>query len=503
MRSQTPSVHTWRDVFGYNSTRNVLQSSFQAVLNLKFDTNVHKYLVRCAALATMVCGLTTVTHAAVAAQTAIAEHTLANGMRVIVKTDRRAPVVVSMVWYKVGSVDEVNGVTGVAHVLEHMMFKGTKTNPKADFSKIVAAVGGRDNAFTSRDYTGYFQTVQKSQLPLMLKMEADRMVNTLITQEEFSKEIKVVMEERRTRTDDRARAVVYERLLATALIAHPYRAPIVGWMNDLQNMNADDARSFYEKWYAPNNATLVVVGDVSHAEVFRLAQEYFGPLQSKVLPQRKPQDEPPQVGIRRISVKAPAEQPYLMMAYRSPKLVDAEKDWEPYALDMLSSVLDGNGASRFSRELIRGAQIASSVDASYDGMGRGPGFFYFSGVPTAGKTLAELEEAVRGEVKKIIDSGVSEDELKRIKAQVIASRVYERDSMFFQAQQIGSMETIGFSYKQIDLMTEKLKAVTAEQVREVAKKYLIDDALTVAYLDPQPVGERKSAAPEAGVRHVR
>ena len=438
-----------------------------------------------------------------AADASVGEHTLTNGMRVIVKTDHRAPVVVSMVWYKVGSVDEVNGVTGVAHVLEHMMFKGTKTNPKADFSKLVAAAGGRDNAFTGRDYTGYFQTVQKSQLPLMLRMEAERMVNTLITQEEFSKEIKVVMEERRMRTDDRARSLVYEQLMATALRAHPYRAPVVGWMSDLQSMNAEDARAFYEKWYAPNNATLVVVGDVSHDEVFKLAQEHFGPHPFKTLPQRKPQDEPPQTGIRRITVKAPAEQPYFLMAYRAPKLMDAEKDWEPYALDMLASVLDGNGASRFSRELIRGTQIASSVDASYDGVGRGPAFFYFSGVPTSGKTLAELEQAVRGEVKKIIDDGVTEDELRRIKAQVIASRVYERDSMFFQARQIGAMETSGYSYKTIDLMTEKFKAVTAEQVREVARRYLIDDALTVAYLDPQPAGQRKPAAPTAGVRHAQ
>ena len=465
---------------------------------------VNKWIVRWVALGALAFGLPAgLPLAAQAADSAVGEHTLANGMRVIVKTDRRAPVVVSMVWYKVGSVDEVNGVTGVAHVLEHMMFKGTKTNPKADFSKLVAAVGGRDNAFTGRDYTGYFQTVQKSQLPLMLKMEADRMVNTLITQEEFSKEIKVVMEERRMRTDDRARSVVYEQLMATALRAHPYRAPVVGWMSDLQNMNAEDARAFYEKWYAPNNATLVVVGDVSHDEVFKLAQQHFGMHKLKNLPQRKPQDEPPQTGIRRISVKAPAEQPYLLMAYRAPQLVDAHNDWEPYALDMLASVLDGNGASRFSRELIRGTQIASSVDASYDGVGRGPGFFYFSGVPTAGKSLDQLEQAVRGEVKKIIDNGVTEDELRRIKAQVIAARVYERDSMFFQARQIGSMETIGFSHKVIDVMTEKLKAVTAEQVREVAKKYLIDDALTVAYLDPQPVGERKPAAPSAGVRHAQ
>jgi zinc protease len=439
----------------------------------------------------------------VQAADAVGELKLDNGMRVIVKTDRRAPVVVSMVWYKVGSVDEVNGTTGVAHVLEHMLFKGTKTTPGGDFSKIVAAVGGRDNAFTSRDYTGYFQTVQKSQLPLMLKLEADRMVNALIPPDEFTKEIKVIQEERRWRTDDRPRSLTYEQLMATALRAHPYRIPTVGWMNDLQNMSAEDARAFYEKWYAPNNATLVVVGDVSHDEVFKLAREHFGPHKAKVLPSRKPQEEPEQTGIRRITVKAPAEQPYLLMAYRAPRLIDAEKDWEPYALDMLASVLDGNEAARFSRELIRGTQIASSVDASYDGVGRGPGFFFFSGVPTAGKTVEQLEQAVRNEVKKIIDKGVTEEELKRLKAQTIASRVYERDSMMFQARQIGSMEVIGFSHKVIDVMTEKFKAVTAEQVREVAKKYLIDDALTVAYLDPQPVGDKKPAAPPAGIRHAQ
>ncbi len=464
---------------------------------------VNKWIRRGLVLSTCACLIAGAADAADAVDAAVGEMTLANGLRVIVKTDRRAPVVVSMVWYKVGSVDEVNGATGAAHVLEHMLFKGTKTVPGGDFSKIVAAVGGRDNAFTSRDYTGYFQTVQKSQLPLMLKLEADRMVNALIPQDEFDKEIKVIMEERRMRTDDRPRALVYEQLMATALRAHPYRTPTVGWMNDLENMSADDARAFYQKWYAPNNATLVVVGDVSHDEVFKLAREHFGPHQSKLLPARKPQDEPSQTGIRRITVKAPAEQPYLVMAYRAPRLIDAEKDWEPYALDMLASVLDGNEAARFARSLVRGSQIAGSADASYDGVGRGPAFFYLSAVPTAGKTADDVEQALRREVQKVIAEGVAEDELKRIKAQVIAARVYERDSMFFQARQIGAMETSGYSYKALDVMTEKLKAVTAEQVREVAKKYLIDDALTVAYLDPQPVGDKKPAAPPAGLRHAQ
>jgi zinc protease len=433
----------------------------------------------------------------------VGDHTLGNGMRVIVKTDRRAPVAVVMVWYKVGSMDEVNGLTGVAHALEHMLFKGTKDVPSGEFSKRVAAVGGRENAFTSRDYTGYFETVQKSQLPLMLKLEADRMVNAMIPDDEFKKEIKVIMEERRWRTEDRPRSMVYEQLMATALRANPYRTPTVGWMNDLENMRAEDARDFYRSWYGPNNATLVVVGDVSHEEVFELARKYFGPLRPATLPARKPQDEPPQMGIRRLTVKAPAEQPYMLMAYRTPRLADPQKEWEPYALDMLASVLDGGEAARFSRELVRGQQIAISADAGYDGVGRGPGFFYFSGVPSSGRTVAELEQAVRAQVKKVIDEGVAEDELKRIKAQVIAARVYERDSMFFQARQIGSLESSGYSHRDIDVMTQKLRAVTADQVREVARKYLIDDALTVAYLDPQPVTNKKPAAPPPGLRHVQ
>ncbi len=440
--------------------------------------------------------------AAQAAGTPAVEHTLANGLRVIVKTDRRAPVVVSMVWYKVGSVDEVNGLTGVAHVLEHMLFKGTKEIPTGDFSKIVAAAGGRDNAFTSRDYTGYFQTIQKSQLPLMLKLEADRMVNALIAPDEFAKEIKVVMEERRWRTEDRPHSLLYEQLMATALRAHPYRNPVVGWMSDLQSMRAEDAREFYDRWYAPNNAVIVVVGDVSPQEVFKLAEQNFGPLKSRPLPQRKPQDEPEQTGIKRISVKAPAERPYLAMMYRAPKLRDAENDWEPYALNMLASVLDGGASARFTRELVRGTQIASGADAGYDGVGRGPGFFYLSGTPSVGRTVEELEQALRREVQKIIDEGVTEEELKRIKSQVIAGKVYELDSMFAQARRIGSVEMAGLSHKQLDLMTEKLRAVTSEQVREVARKYLIDDALTVAVLDPQPVDKARTAKPPAGLRHA-
>ena len=345
--------------------------------------------------------------------------------------------------------------------------------------------------------------LHKSQLPLSFRLEADRMTNLVLSQEEFAKEIKVVMEERRLRTDDRARSVVYERLMATAIAVHPYRNPTIGWMNDLENIRVEDARAFYERWYAPNNAVVVVVGDVSPQEVFGLAQQYFGGIKPKVLPARKPQEEPPQLGLKRLTVKAPAELPYVVMAYRVPVLRDPENDWEPYALEMLSNVLDGNAAARLPRTLVRSERLANSAGASYDGIGRGPGLFYLDGVPTPGKTPLELEQGLRRELRRIAEEGVTEEELRRIKSQAIAARVYQRDSMFFQARQIGSAETAGLSYKMLDLLLEKLKQVTAAQVQEVANKYFSDDTLTVAYLDPQPLAARKPAAPLPGLRHAQ
>lgn len=431
------------------------------------------------------------------------EYKLDNGMRVIVKPDHRAPVVVSMVWYRVGSVDEFSGYTGVAHVLEHMMFKGTHDVPPGQFSRLIAAAGGRENAFTSRDATAYFQTLQKSQLPLALKLEADRMANLALSADEFSREIRVVMEERRWRVDDQARSRVYEQLMATAFKANPYRRPVIGWMNDLEHMTVVDARTFYERWYVPNNALLVVVGDVQPAEVLALARQYFGPVGSGALPERKPQVEPEQRGIQRITVKVPAELPYVMMAYRAPRLEDPMKDWEPYALEMLAYVLDGNPAARLNRNLVRSERIASSVAAGYDSVGRGPALFQLQGTPTTGKTVGELEQALRREVQRVVDEGVSADELERVKAQAVAAHVYERDSMFYQARQIGALEIAGISHRYVDLLLDRLKAVTAEQVQAVAKKYLVDDGLTVAYLDPQPLPANRPASPPGGMNHVR
>ncbi|MDX9707727.1 MAG: pitrilysin family protein, partial [Azospira sp.] len=281
------------------------------------------------------------------------EHRLANGLSVIVKEDRRAPTAVHMVWYRVGSMDETNGVTGVAHALEHMMFKGTPTVGPGEFNRLVAAAGGRDNAFTSRDYTAYFQQVPKEKLEEMMALEADRMRHLTLSADEFAQEIKVVMEERRLRTEDQPRARLFEAMNAAAFQTHPYRRPIIGWMSDLEHMSAQDARDWYERWYVPNNAYVVVVGDVDHKAVFAAAEKHYGTLAARPLPVRKPQDEPAQAGVRRLTVKAPAELPMLIMGYRAPVLRDVERDVDPYALEMLGAVLSGHGAARFSKHLVR------------------------------------------------------------------------------------------------------------------------------------------------------
>jgi zinc protease len=435
------------------------------------------------------------------AATGTVEHKLGNGLRVIVKPDHRAPVVVAMLWYKVGSIDELNGNTGIAHVLEHMAFKGTPSVGNGEYAKLISEAGGSFNAFTSHDATGYFASLQKAQLPLAIRLEADRMANLLLSEEEFKKEIRVVMEERRLRTEDRPRGLVSEQLMATALMAHPYRNPIIGWMNDLENMQIEDVRAFYRQWYAPNNAILVVVGDVQPRDVVALAEKHFGPLKAAALPERKPQSEPAPRGLRRAVVRAPAELPFLSIAFPTPLLRDAAKDWEPYALEMLAAVLSGSEAARLRRTLIREERLVSGVSASYDGVARGPGFFYLGATPTPGRTVAEVEQALRREMAKIMEGGVGQEELERARAQAVAGHVYQRDSMMFQARQIGILEISGIPHDTIDLQLAKLREVTSDQVREVARKYFRDDALTIVELDPQPMQGRRPAP--AGDAHAR
>ena len=432
------------------------------------------------------------------------EFMLSNGMKVIVKEDHRAPTVAHMVWYKAGSIDEVNGKTGVAHVLEHMMFKGTKKLKPGDFSKQVAAVGGRDNAFTSKDYTAYFQQIEKRHLEKMMAIESDRMANLQIREDEFAKEIQVVMEERRLRTDDQASAIVYEQLVAAAFINSPYRNPIIGWMDDLKNMTYQDALEWYQDWYAPNNAVLVVSGDVEPNEVHALAQKYYGAIPAKKIKDRKPQQEIPQIGARRIQVKAPAENPDITFAWKVPKVEPADiKLIDPYALSVLAGILDGHANSRLNRKLVRDLRLADSVDASYGMTGRGPQLFGISASPAKGKTIADIEKHVRLILNEIRQSGVTDAELNRVKSQLLSAQIYKRDSIFAQAMEIGMSEMNGISWKYLDEILFNIQAVTSSDIQKVVEKYFVDDALTVAILEPQPIKEKNAVAQKmpAGMRH--
>jgi zinc protease len=433
---------------------------------------------------------------------AVHERVLENGLKVVVKEDHRAPILVSQVWYKVGGSYEPDGLTGVSHVLEHMMFKGTVRHSAGEFSRIIAANGGEENAFTSRDYTGYYQTLAKDRLEVSLELEADRMRNLVLEAEEFAKEVEVVKEERRLRTEDRPVSLAYEQFNALAYRASPYANPVVGWMNDLDNMTVDDLREWYRLWYAPNNATLVVVGDVEPEQVFALAERYFGPLKPEPVPVLKPLREPRQRGEVRATVRIPARNPYFVMGYKTPVIATAEAPWEPYALEMLAAVLDGGDSARLSRELVRGAGVAVSAGADYSAFSRLSGMLILSGIPAQGRSVADLEQALRQQVERLRNELVAESELERIRTQVIAEQVYDLDSIYNQAMQIGALETVGLGWELIDRYLQRLQQVTPEQVREVARKYLDGDNLTLTVLEPLPMETEQPVRPATGGRHA-
>jgi len=441
---------------------------------------------------------------ALAADDGIRERTLANGMKVVVKTDRRAPVVVSQVWYRAGSMDESYGTTGVAHVLEHMMFKGTPEVPAGEFSKRIAAVGGRENAFTSRDHTAYFQTLRKEELALALQLEADRMAHLSISADEFAKEINVVMEERRLRTEDQPSALLYEKLMAAAYTAHPYRHPVIGWMEDLKGLGVADARRWYDTWYAPNNATLVVVGDVEADAVFALAEAYFGPLPARPLPARKALREPEPGGLKQVVLKAPAKLPEAGLAWLAPRLERPAEDWEPYALEILAGVLDGHASARLPMSLVKTQRLADEVGSGYDPVARGPALFIIVATPAEGVGVDAVVSGIQAELARIKQDGVDAAELRRVKAQVVAAQVYQQDSLFYQGMLIGEWDSAGLDYRDRGVRIEKLKQVSADQVREVARRYLTDDRMTLARLDPLPVEtDKRAPASMGGMHHVR
>ncbi len=448
--------------------------------------------------------------AAAVYQASVSEYTLKNGMKLIVKEDRRAPVVVSQLWYRIGASYERPGVTGISHALEHMMFKGTPRYPGNEFSRIISINGGEDNAFTSKDYTVYFQKLERSRLPVSLELEADRMVNVEVSEQKFLKEIEVIKEERRLRVEDNPQSYTYEQLISSAFADSPYRHPTVGWMSDLESMQAQDLREWYRRWYAPNNATLVIAGDVDPAQVRQWVEQYFDHIPAASVPEAAAEDSganatPRQNDTRRLKVRRPAQLPFLLMAYPFPSQVSAERDetvarWEPDALAVLLYVLDGGSSSRLQSHLVRGQQVASSVNSSYRAASRLDTLCIFSAVPAEGKTVAELEQALRAELEQMRTELLDAEELQRAKNQMIAAEIFQRDSIFGQALLIGTLESIGLSWRLLDEYPERLERISAEQVREVARKYLVDERLTVAELIPQPIpeGTRPPRSPPPG-----
>ena len=415
---------------------------------------------------------------------------LPNGMAVIVQPDHRAPTAVQMLWVRVGSMDEVDGTSGVAHILEHMMFKGTPSLPPGEFSRRVAALGGQENAFTAKDNTGYYQQIPAGKLEAVMQLEADRFAHNQWSDEEFKRELEVVKEERRMRTEDSPRALMNEAMMATVFTASPYRRPVVGWMSDLDAMTPDDARAFYQRWYTPANAAVVVAGDVDAAQVCALAAKTYGSIPARPVPVRKPRLEPEQAGSKRLDFKAPAEQALVTLAFKVPSLQPDSDD--ALALTMLAAVLDGYSGARLERALTQdhgqtGGPVADSAGA-YNGLvGRGPQLFMLEGVPAAGHSAAQVEAALRGQVALVAQKGVTEGELNRVKTQWVSSAVYKLDSVMNQARELGSNWVQGLPLDANDRLIARLRGITAAQVQAVAVRYFGDDQLTVATLLPQPL----------------
>lgn len=415
------------------------------------------------------------------------EFTLDNGLKVIVREDHRAPVVVSQVWYKVGSSYETPGQTGLSHALEHMMFKGSSKTGPGEASRILRDLGAQENAFTSDDYTAYYQVLARDRLPVALELEADRMATLQLPGDEFKREIEVIKEERRMRTDDKPSAKAYEVFKAMAYPASGYHTPTIGWMADLERMQIDELRAWYKAWYAPNNATLVVVGDVSLDEVKRLAEQWFGPVARHATPAAKLPLELASPGERRITVHVRTQLPSLIYGFNVPSLATAKDPRAVQALRLISALLDGGDSARLSTRLERGQELVSNASASYNAFARGDSLFTLSATPNTQKkkTLADVEKGLWAQLDDLKKTPPSAEELERVRAQVIAGLVYERDSISQQATAIGQLESVGLSWKLIDSDLDDLQSVTPEDVSNAARTYFTRDRLSVAYVLPE------------------
>lgn len=395
--------------------------------------------------------------------------TLNNGMRVVVVSNHRVPVVTHMVWYRVGSADEGPGESGIAHFLEHLMFKGTKIRKPGEFSQILARNGGKENAFTSTDYTAYFQTVAVDRLALVMEMEADRMTNLVITPELVEPERQVVLEERRSRTDNRPGSILAEQITAALYLNYPYRNPVIGWAHDIRALDIERILAFYKRWYAPNNAILVVAGDITAAQLKPLAEKYYGVIPAQPPVKRNRAQEPPQKAPRQVVLRdARVRQPSWQRSYLAPSFNWGQSE-HLYPLEILADILGGGASSRLYRSLVIDQKLAISAGSHYSGGGRGPGRFVLYASPRPGVSMQTLEAAVEAEVAKVLQSGIDEDELTRAKDRMQAEAVYARDASSAGARTFGATLAVGQTIDEVEAWPERIGAVQADQIKAAAK----------------------------------
>ena len=412
--------------------------------------------------------------------------TLANGLQVVVIENHRAPIVTHMIWYKVGAADESAGESGNAHFLEHLMFKGTKTMAPGEFSRIIAQNGGQENAFTSYDYTAYYQTVARDRLEIVMRHEADRMANLVLTDAIVLPERDVVLEERRSRVDNEPGAQLRETMQSVLYLNHPYRLPVIGWEHEIRGLNTETALAFYQKWYAPNNAVLVVAGDVDAAAVRQLAERYYGRIPAKAVPERKRPTEPLQDAARRVTLySAQVRQPSLTISYLAPSY-DTASGQDAYALQVFDQILGDGSTSRLYRSLVVEQGLATGVGSSYDAMAQDLSSFDFYASPRPGVEMAKLEEALRAELGRALRDGVTEAEVAQAKRQLQAAAIFARDSLSTAPNIFGRALTTGRSVADVEAWPERIGAVTADQVNAAARAVLHDVQSVTGLLLPEP-----------------
>ncbi|GAB5507120.1 MAG: pitrilysin family protein [Rhizobiaceae bacterium] len=417
--------------------------------------------------------------------------TLDNGLQVVVIPDRRAPVVTHMVWYKVGSADEEAGRSGIAHFLEHLMFKGTEKYAAGEFSAAISAIGGNENAFTSRDFTAYYQQVGTDALPEMMEFEADRMRGLVLTEEVIAPERDVVLEERRSRVENSPGSLLSEEVEATLFQNHPYRIPVIGWMHEIVNLDREQALEFYDLHYAPNNAILVVTGDVAPEEVKSLAEATYGKVpRGPDLPPRLRPQEPRQDTARTVSLSDPrVGVPSMQRSWVVPSYTSAEPG-EAEALDLLAEILGGGVRSRLYQELVVKNGIAASAGAGYRATALDDTSFSVYAAPRGGNDLAAAEDAVEAEIARLVEEGVSDDELRRAKNRFLRGMIFARDNQTGMARIYGSLLATGLGIEDIEAWPDRVRAVTADDVRNAARRYLTADAHVTGYLLPQDGGDQ-------------